>query len=207
MHGLTSSSTGVGARARTCTVGVTTRDGFEGATSVDWSTEPGPRYQAGKNADDQHHRDQNQCTSPRQSVPLVVRAYGVGEDLQRQRGDWLGGRNRPELIAERSEQQRSGLPGDSCDGDERSRCDTRHRSAQYDGQRSPPALVTECECRLAQGVWNNLEHFLSGARDQRNHHRAERDTAGEGREMPNWSYEKFPRENADDDRRQTIQHV
>jgi len=39
MHGAARSEATVGSGARTCTVGVASRAGFSGNTSVDWSTE------------------------------------------------------------------------------------------------------------------------------------------------------------------------
>jgi len=39
MHGVVGRGDAAGSDARTCTVGVATRAGFSGSTSVDWSTE------------------------------------------------------------------------------------------------------------------------------------------------------------------------
>jgi len=39
MHGAVGRGDAAGSDARTCTVGVATRAGFSGSTSVDWSTE------------------------------------------------------------------------------------------------------------------------------------------------------------------------
>src|SRR5439155_12167041 len=66
-----------------CTAGAVTRRALSrvsGNTSVDWSTEPGPRREPGRDGDKQYDGDQDERSCRRQPVPLVVRAGCVGED-------------------------------------------------------------------------------------------------------------------------------
>src|SRR6266436_2092586 len=86
MHGFVASGEAIVSGARSCTTAVTGRGGFSRNTSIDWSTEPGPRYEASRNAYDQYHRDQYQSPGPCQAVPLVVGAQGVSKNLQRDCG-------------------------------------------------------------------------------------------------------------------------
>src|SRR5450759_1319034 len=122
MHGVVSSGETIGSGARICTTGVTIRRGFSRNTSVDWSTEPGPGCEARREADGKNNRDQHERACPRLSVPLIVRADRVSEDLEWERRDRFAQRCGPELIAECSEEKRSGLAGDSCHRNQCSGC-------------------------------------------------------------------------------------
>src|SRR6478752_3607865 len=113
MHGGSCSATVSCSGERTWTIGVATRAGFSRTTSsVDRCTEPRARHEPRGNADDQNDRYQDERTSPRLLMPLVVRADGVGEDLERESGDGLAESRRPELVAESGEEQWRGLSGD-----------------------------------------------------------------------------------------------
>ena len=119
MHGLSASADLSGASATagrgTVTCGITRAPR---ATSIDWSTESGFGGEPGGETDHENDRDQHQGTRPSLCMPFVVCADSVRKDLERKRGDRLPHRSRPELIAERREQQGRGLSGDSCHGDE-----------------------------------------------------------------------------------------
>src|SRR3954466_2240913 len=107
MHGGSRSMVDSSSSARTCTVGVTTRGGLSRKTSVDRATEPGARREPRGNADDKDDRNEYKCAGPGLLVPGIIGTDGVGEDLEGKRGDRLAQPCRPELIAERSEQERS----------------------------------------------------------------------------------------------------
>src|SRR5450759_587813 len=207
MHGFVSSAEALGSGARTCTIGVTSRGGFSRDTSVDWSTEPGPRCEARRDADYQNDRDQYERPGPRLPVPLVVWADRVIEDLERERRDRLTQRCRPELIAERSEEKRRRLAGDSCHRNQRSGHDAGERGAENDGYRGPPPWIPERERGLSQGCRNDEKHLFGRAGDEGNHHRAQRHSARQRREVADGPDEKLPCENPDDDRGKSVQHV
>src|ERR1700730_12356863 len=141
MHGLVASGEAISSGARRCTTGVTGRGGFSRNTSVDWSTEPGPRCEASRKADDQNDRDQHERAGPRLPVPLIVCVDRVGEDLERERRDRLTYRCRPELVAECREEKRRRFAGDSCHRDQRPGNNTGERGAENDGYRRPPPWI------------------------------------------------------------------
>jgi len=59
------------------------------AASVDCSTELGPGNEASCQADHEDDGDQDERACPCLGMPFVVGADGIGEDLERQRSDWL----------------------------------------------------------------------------------------------------------------------
>src|SRR3989338_4209534 len=59
----------------------------------------GAGHQPRRDAQDEHHHDQDQRPSPGLPVPLVVRADGVHVNLERQRRHWLEQPGREELVA------------------------------------------------------------------------------------------------------------
>src|SRR6476661_9419468 len=72
-------------------------------------------HEARDHADHEYEGDENQRARPRLRMPFVVWADGVREHLEGQRGDGLGQLRREELIAERREEQGSGLARDARD--------------------------------------------------------------------------------------------
>src|SRR4051812_14556245 len=119
MHGGSCCGSESSSAARSGTVGVTTRAALSRKTSVDGATEPGARREPRGNADDEHNGYQHQCTCPSLLMPLVVRADGVGKDLERECSDGLTQTGRPELVSESSKYQRRRLTRDSGHRDER----------------------------------------------------------------------------------------
>src|SRR5678815_4217148 len=67
--------------------------------SVATATKSGARCKAGCQADDEDNANENERASPGERVLLIVRADREVEDLQRQRGNGLTQRCRPELVA------------------------------------------------------------------------------------------------------------
>src|SRR5688572_26976838 len=114
---------------------------FTAASSVTHAAEAGTGREAGREADEEDERDEDEGSRPGEGVPLVVGTDGIGEDLKRKGCNRLGESYRPELVAERSEEQRRGLARDTRDGDQCAGHDARRRSAKDDRQRRPPARV------------------------------------------------------------------
>src|SRR5687768_2043594 len=100
--------------------------------SVSPAAVAGAGDEAGDDADDEDEADEDERAGPGQGVLLLERTGGIDEDLERKGGDRLVERRRPELVAERGEEERRGLAGDAGDGDERTGDDPRHRRAQDD---------------------------------------------------------------------------
>src|SRR5512140_1121783 len=169
--------------------------------------EAGTRCEARDETDDEDERDEDERSGPSEGMPCVIGTYRVGEDLQGKGGDRLFQRERPELIAERGEQQRCRLAGDARDGDQRAGDDARARRTKHDRKRGAPARVAEGERGLAKRDGNDADHLLRGARDHGNHHRAERHTAGEGGEVAYGSDEELPCKYSHHDRRKPVQHI
>src|SRR5919202_6808053 len=78
-------------------VSVTRGESAGPTCSVAVAMVPRARDEPGRDADDENEPDENEGAGPGEGVPLVIGADGVGEDLQRQRGDRLVGAHRPEL--------------------------------------------------------------------------------------------------------------
>src|SRR3954465_773529 len=81
-----------GARSRCCSIGS--------------DTESRPRDESGSEADDEDERDEDERSCPGLRVPVFVWARCIDVDLMRKRFNRLSGRGRPELVAERGEEQR-----------------------------------------------------------------------------------------------------
>src|SRR4029079_13425819 len=122
--GFAASGVTIGSAVRrwiTGVTGVAVRGGFSRTTSVDWSAKPGPRRETSRKTDDKNDRYQDEGACPRQLVELLVRVGGVGEDLKRKSCNRLPNRGRPELIAQRREEQGCRLAGDPGHSHERTR--------------------------------------------------------------------------------------
>src|SRR5215208_1855505 len=78
-------------------------------TSVGGRAEARPGGETGEEADDEDEGEEDEGAGPGLPVRDVVRADGIGEDLERQRRDGLVEPHRPEVVAERGEEQRRGL--------------------------------------------------------------------------------------------------
>src|SRR5215208_5561052 len=78
-------------------------------TSVGGRAEARPGGETGEEADDENEGEEDEGAGPGLPVRDVVRADGIGEDLERQRRDGLVEPHRPEVVAERGEEQRRGL--------------------------------------------------------------------------------------------------
>ena len=78
------------------------------------------------------------------------------------------------------------------------------RGAQHDAERRAPLRVAERQRRFAHRDRHETNHFLGRARDERNHHRRERDAAGERREVLERAHEQLPGEDAEHDRRKSV---
>src|SRR5687768_4296839 len=110
-------------------------------SSVTHPAEPRAGREAGSETDEEDEEDEDERSRPGEGMPLIIGADGIVEDLKRKRGNWLVQANRPELIAERGEEQRRGLAGDASDGDQRPGDDTGRRRAEHDRHGRPPARV------------------------------------------------------------------
>src|SRR5687768_10759712 len=173
-------------------------------TSVNGSPKACAGHRAGDEADDQHHPDEDERARPRQRVPLGVGTDRVAEDLQWKRRDWLADLGRPELIAECGEEKRSGLAGDPCNRDERPCDDPRECRAEHDRERRPPTRISERKSCLTKRDGDHAQHLFGSSRHHRYHHRPQRDSAGESREMTDRSHQKLPGENTEHDRGQPV---
>ena len=69
------------------------------------------------------------------------------------------------------------------------------------------ARGAERERAFAERVRHEQQQFLGRPRDDRNHHHAERESAGERAEMPERQHRDAVREHADHDRRHAVQRV
>src|SRR5215204_1033179 len=130
------------------------------AASVMATADASARHDARDDADDQHESDEHQRARPGLRVPLVVRADGVGEYLQGERGDRLVHLGGPELVAERGEEQRRRLTRDTCDGDEHASDDAPEGRAEHDLERGAPSGIAERERCLAQRLRHGAHHLL-----------------------------------------------
>src|SRR5262245_43911166 len=162
-----------------------------------------PRGEAGeKDKPNQHER-----TSPRLPMPVVVRGDGVGIDLERERGDRLVEPLVPEPVAERREQQRRGLTCDPCDRDHDAGQDTGAGCGQDNPQRHTPLGYPQAEPGLTKRIRDEPDHLLRRAQYDRHHDHAERKAAGERRESTHRQDDQRVGEDAEDDRRNAVQHV
>ena len=98
--------------------------------------------------DDEDESEEDERARPGLRVPVVVGSSRIGVDLHGQRGDRLRRRDRPELVAERGEDQRRRLAGDARDGDERAGHDARQRRAQHDAERRAPLACSRAPAPL-----------------------------------------------------------
>src|SRR3954469_2392938 len=197
MHGGSWSVRDSWSGAPTCTTGVTSRGVRWRKTSVDRATEPGARREPRGDTDDEDDRYEHKGAGPGLLMPGVVGTDGVGENLERQRGDRLTQARRPELVAEGGEQERGGFTGDSRDSDQRAGGDARECCPKYYGYRSSPSWIAKRECGFPERSRNDAEHLLGRACHQRDHHRAECHGAGQRGEMSDRADEKPPCEDAD----------
>src|SRR5687768_6478591 len=85
----------------------------------------GPGCEAGCDTDDEDEGKEDEGARPREPAPVVVRADGIGKDLQGHRGDRLVETYRPERVAKGGENQRRGLAGNARDGHEHAGHDSR----------------------------------------------------------------------------------
>src|SRR5674476_721243 len=177
------------------------------SASVMTACVPTARHEARDDADHEHEGDEHEGARPRLRVPVVVRADGVGEDLQRKRGDRLRQLRGPELIPQGGEEERRRFAGDARHGDEHTGDDAAKSGPKHDLERRPPPWVPERQRGLAQRLRNGAHHLLRGPRDERYHHGADCRATRQRGEVTERPHEKLPGENTHDDRREPIQHV
>src|SRR5579883_2977968 len=101
-------------------------------------------------ADEKDEANEDEGAGPGLGVPVVVRADRIGENLQRECGDRLVQRRRPELVSKGGEEEGRGLTGDPGNRDQRSGDDPRARRPEDDRERCPPSGVAERQRRLTQ---------------------------------------------------------
>src|SRR3954463_12954336 len=94
---------------------------------------------AGSQAQDEDHKNQYQSGGPGILVPLLVRAGGIVEDRERQRGHRLVQVEAQVLAAQSGEQQWGGFPSNPGDGQESSRHDPRQGGTNHDRKAGSPA--------------------------------------------------------------------
>src|SRR5688500_5257325 len=111
-----------------------TRGDAIGTSSVTHSAKSRAGREACGKTDDEDERDEDERSRPGEGVPFVIGADSIVEDLKWKSRNRLVEVHRPELIAERGEEQGSGLPGDARHGDQRASHDTGGRGAEHDGQ-------------------------------------------------------------------------
>ena len=74
-------------------------------------------------------------------------------------------------------------------------------------ERRPRPRGAQRQRAFAQCRRHEPQQFFGGSRDDRNHHHAERDAAGEHRELPHLQHDDAVDEHADHDRRHAVQRV
>ena len=132
--------------------------------------------------------DEHQRAGPRLPVPVVVRRDRVGEDLHRQRRDRLHEGGAEEPVVERGEEQRRRLPGDARERQHDARDDPGQRRRQHDASSTRAPRVAPSARAPSRSVSRHQPQQLFGrAGDDRNHHDAERDAAGERENCRNGS--------------------
>src|SRR5215831_7589023 len=120
-------------------------------TSRSIAAEPEARSggEAGGEADDEDEREEDERACPGLSVPVVIGRNRIEINLHGKRGDRLERRDRPELVAERGEDERSGFAGDAGHGHQRAGDDPWQRGPQHDAERRAPLGVAQRQRGLA----------------------------------------------------------
>src|SRR5439155_13564053 len=108
------------------------------------------RRNAGREADDEDDREEDEGARPGLGVPFIIGADCIREDLKRERRNRLAERRRPEVVAEGGEQKRCGFARDPRHSDESAGDDSAEGGAEDDRERCPPARVAEGERSLAK---------------------------------------------------------
>ena len=167
------------ARRRTLTVGRVGHAFSAHGRDQTLRLEPVARQEADADVDGQDEQEQDQRARPGLPVPVVVGRNGVVENLQRQRGDGVGQFVRPEAVAEGGEQQRRGFAGHARQREQDAGDDAFERGAHDDLHDGAPLGDAQRERGFAVAVRHELQDFLGRAHDERNHHQAEHDAAGQ----------------------------
>ena len=105
-----------------------------------------------------------------------------------------------------ADQQRRGFAGRARDRQDRAGDDPARGAGRITPSTAAPAADAERVRGLAQAVWDEQQHLLARARDQRQHHDRQRDRAREPDSGP-WRPRSGRRRTADDDRRQALHQV
>src|SRR6185437_2772602 len=129
------------------------------------------------------------------------------EDLEWECSYRLAHRGGPELISKSGEKQRCRLTGDSSDRDESTGGDSSEGGPKHYGDRRPPLRVAEGERGFPKRVGNDEQHLFGRARYQRDHHRTQRNSAGEGRKVAYWFDPQLPGNNSHPDPWKSVQHI
>ena len=99
------------------------------------------REKADDRIDEENGDNQDQRAGPGLAMPVVVGRNGVGENLQRQRGDRFGQIVIPKAVAEGGEEQRRGFAGDARQRQQHAGDDALRRGAHDDVHDGFPAAM------------------------------------------------------------------
>ncbi len=150
---------------------------------------------------------QHQRASPRKAVPLGVRGNRIREDLHREGRDRLCDVGGPEAVVQRGEQERRGFAGDARQRQQDAGQDSRQRRRHHDREDGAASCCPECKGSFLQRRRDQAQELLGRSHDERNHHDAERQSAGQRREAAVWQHGDAVDEHADDNRRHTVERV
>ena len=166
------------------------------------------RREAREQRAEEHDRHQHERAGPRLAVPVLVGRNRVGVDLHGQRRRSAASElRREEAVVERREEQRRRLAGDARQREHDAGDDARQRRRQHDGEDRARARRAERQRAFAHRAGHEQQQFLGRPRDDRNHHDAEREAAGERAELLERQHGDPVDEHADHDRRHAVQRV
>jgi hypothetical protein len=115
-------------------------------------------------------------------------------------------RRREKRVVERCKQERRRFPGDACQRKDDAGDDARQRGRHNHGEYGARPRGAKGERALAQRVRHEQQELLGRARDDRNHHDAEREPSGQRAEVPSGRQNPVG-EDADNDRRHAVERV
>ncbi len=140
-------------------------------------------------------------------LPVLVRTHGELEDHDRQVRHGLVHVQGPELVVERGEQERRGLPADTRNRKQDARYDPRLRGAHGHKSDHLPLRRAECGRRFAQAIRNQAQHVFGGADHHGDHDQRKRHRPGPGGKMPGVDHIDFIDEKPHHDRRSRKQDI
>ncbi len=127
--------------------------------------------------------------------------------MQRQRRRRLVRLPIPVLVPECGEEQRRGFSRNAREGQHDSGDDSRGGRAQRNRERGAPAGNAQTVRGFADGLRNQKQHLLGGARNGRNHHDGQRDATGQRGEVLLRKHDESVGHNADHNGGHTVQDI